>query len=113
MDAFDALFDGKDPSVRVLYNHLLERLHAIRPVTVSPKQTSIHLEKNSAFAGVHPRKAYINLKFRTDYVVDDPRIVRQEQLSARRYLHTVKLATPDDVDVQLMNWLKDAYALAK
>jgi hypothetical protein len=52
-------------------------------VREAPKQTSNHLEKNGGFAGVHPRKSYFNLEFRTDYKIDDPRVVRQQQLSAR------------------------------
>ena len=77
-------------------------------MVVSQLQYYIHLEKNSGFAGVHPRKGYFNLEFRTDYKIDDPRIVKQQQLSARRYEHTVKLERESDVDEQLLKWLKDA-----
>jgi hypothetical protein len=109
----DNLFEGKEPQVKAVYECLIKALQSLGPVKVSPRQTSIHLEKNSGFAGVHPRKSYFNLEFRTDYKIDDPRISKHQQLSARRFEHTVKLEKESDVDDQLLKWLKDAYALSK
>jgi hypothetical protein len=111
--SLDHLFDGNAPNVRATYDRLIAALQQIGDVKVSPKQTSIHLEKTSGFAGVHPRKTAFNLEFRTDYAINDPRIARTQQLSARRFEHTVKLEQESDVDDQLLKWLKDAYELAK
>lgn len=109
----DHLFEGKAPELRTTFDHLVEKLQQFGEIRVAPKQTSIHLEKNSGFAGVHPRKSHFNLEFRTDYKIDDPRITRVQQLSARRFEHTVKLERESDVDEQLLTWLKDAYELSK
>lgn len=106
-------FAGKDPQLKATYDRLLRALREFGPVTESAKQSSIHLEKNSGFAGVHPRKNAFNLEFRTDYKIDHPRITRTQQLSARRFEHTVKLTQESDVDEQLLKWLKDAYELSK
>ena len=107
------LFEGKTPELRATYEQLINRVREFGEVRVAPKQTSIYLEKNSGFAGVHPRKSYFNLEFRTDYQIDDPRITRTQQLSARRFEHTVKVEKASDVDAQLLGWLKDAYTLSK
>src|SRR5258708_34345978 len=112
-NSVDALFEGKAPELQTTFNLLVQKLQQFGEVRVSPKQTSIHLEKNSGFAGVHPRKTYFNLEFRTDYKIDAPRIVRVQQLSARRFEHTVKVEKTSDVDEQLLKWLKDAYDLSK
>jgi len=113
VNSVDSLFEGKTPELRATLDCLIEQLQQFGEVRVAPKQTSIHLEKNSGFAGVHPRKAYFNLEFRTDYKIDDPRITRIQQLSARRFEHTVKLEKVSDVDEQLLKWLRDAYELSK
>ncbi len=106
-------FTDKAPQLKAAYDRLLSELRKFGDVREAAKQTSIHLEKNSGFAGVHPRKSHFNLEFRTDYKIEDPRITRTQQLSARRYEHTVKLAQESDVDDQLLTWLKDAYELSK
>jgi hypothetical protein len=113
INSVDHLFEGKAPELRTTFDHLIDQLRQFGEIKVAPKQTSIHLEKNSGFAGVHPRKTYFNLEFRTDYKIDEPRITRVQQLSARRFEHTVKLEKRSDVDEQLLKWLKDAYELSK
>jgi hypothetical protein len=112
-NSVDTLFEGKDPQAKATYQRLISALQEFGSINVTPKQTSIHLEKNSGFAGVHPRKSYFNLEFRTDYKIDDPRITRLQQLSARRFEHTVKLQNESEIDDQLLKWLKDAYDLSK
>lgn len=112
-NSIEQVFDGKAPELRAIFDQLVDKLRQFGDVRVAPKQTSIHLEKNSGFAGVHPRKAYFNLEFRTDYKIENPRITRVQQLSARRFEHTVKLERESDVDDQLLTWLKDAYELSK
>jgi hypothetical protein len=111
--SIDQHFAGKTPEMKAAYDRLIASLNAFGAVKEAPKQTSIHLEKNSGFAGVHPRKSHFNLEFRTDYKIDNPRVTRQQQLSARRFEHTVKIERPDDVDDELLKWLKDAYDLSK
>ncbi len=109
----DSHFEGKAPQLKAAYDRLLTALRRLGPVREAAKQTSIHLEKNSGFAGVHPRKSHFNLEFRTDYAIDHPRIMRQQQLSSRRFEHTVKLERETDVDDELLKWLQDAYDLSK
>ncbi|MFN8376045.1 MAG: DUF5655 domain-containing protein [Anaerolineae bacterium] len=106
-------FSDKSPNLKATYDRLLSELRKFGIVRESPKQTSIHLEKNAGFAGVHPRKSHFNLEFRTDYRIEHPRIVKHIQLSARRHEHTVKLTQESDVDEELLKWLKDAYELSK
>ncbi|MEO8609439.1 MAG: DUF5655 domain-containing protein [Chloroflexota bacterium] len=112
-NSVDPLFEGKPQELRTTFDLLVNQLRQFGEIRVAPKQTSIHLEKNSGFAGVHPRKTCFNLEFRTDYKIDHPRITRVQQLSARRFEHTVKLERESDVDEQLLMWLKDAYELSK
>jgi hypothetical protein len=112
-NSVDSVFEGKDPTLRTTFDYLLQQLEQFGTVKVAAKQTSIHLEKNSGFAGVHPRKNYFNIEFRTDYKIDAPRITRVQQLSARRFEHTVKVESPSDIDEEHLVGLKSAYELSK
>ena len=110
-DASDALFTGKDEAVRSIYHRLLEVLRTLGPFQEEPKKTSIHLVRTVGFAGIHPRKSYLILNLRTDYPIDSPRILKSEQVSKNRFHNEVKLASPDEIDEELLRWLKDAYSL--
>ena len=110
-DTSAALFVGKDENVQAIYTRLLEVMRTLGPVKEEPKKTSIHLVRNAGFAGVHPRKSYLYLNLRTDYPIDNPRIAKTEQVSKNRFHNELKLNSPDEVDEELIGWLKDAYTL--
>jgi len=113
IDAYqiDDQFTGKDPIVRSIYNRLLAALQEMGPVREEPKKTSIHLANKSGFAGVHTRRSYLILNIRTDHAIDSPRIVKSEQVSKSRFHQEVRLECPEQVDVELVDWLRAAYAL--
>jgi len=110
-NASAALFAGKDEIVQVIYMRLLEALRTIGPVQEDPKKTSIHLVHTTGFAGVHPRKSYLYLNLRTDAPIENPRITKTEQVSKNRFHNELKLTSPDEIDEELLGWLRDAYAL--
>ena len=105
-------FEGKSPGVRKIYDQLLKSLRKFGRVTEDPKKTSIHLVNVTALAGVATRKDYLILTIKGDHPLKSPRIHRSEQPSAKRFHHEVKLASPADVDQELVGWLKEAYALS-
>jgi hypothetical protein len=108
----EAHFEGKAPQVRAIYDRLLAALREFGEVHEAPKKGSIHLDRVSGFAGVYTQKNSITLHFRTAQKIENARIAKVEQLSARRFKHTVKLERESDVDAELLAWLKDAYELA-
>jgi hypothetical protein len=105
-------FADKDPSVRALYDKLLEILNSLGPIIEEPKKTSIHLARKSALAGVETRKSYLLLNIKADHKIESPRIVKTDQPSANRFHHKVKIESLDDFDVELEGWLKEAYLIS-
>jgi hypothetical protein len=105
-------FEGKDATVRQIYDQLLKATGEFGPVTEEPKKTSIHLMNKTAFAGVATRRSAIVLTIKSDRKIPSPRIHKSEQASAHRFHHEVKLTSPAEVDSELVKWLKDAYELS-
>jgi len=81
-------------------------------VTEDPKKTSIHLNRASAFAGVATRKDAILLTLKAPADIASDRIVKREQVSARRWHLELRVKGPEDVDAELVAWLKTAYELS-
>ena len=91
------------------------QLSRTSPVTIETKKTSLHLiagTHGSAFAGVHPQKSAILLNIRSAVPIESPRVRKVEQVSKHRFHNEVLLASPDDVNGELLRWLKAAYELA-
>src|SRR5216684_222931 len=101
-------FEGKDAAVWQIYDRLLKSARKFGSVGEEARKTSIHLVNRSAFAGVATRKSAIILTIKSDRKLSSPRIHKSEQTSASRFHHEVKLASPADVDSELVNWLKEA-----
>jgi hypothetical protein len=106
-----ALFADKDEIVQAIYDRLLVSIRLLGPFQEEPKKTSIHLVHSAGFAGVHPRKSYLYLNLRTDRRIDSPRISKSEQVSKNRYHNELKLTSPEQVDNELLSWIKAAYQL--
>jgi Domain of unknown function (DUF5655) len=108
----DRIFARSEPHVRALAAALIERARALPDVTVEPKGTCIHLNRRTAFAGLHPRKSALLLNLRAAAPIANPRIRKVEQASANRYHSELLIESADALDDELMGWIADAHALA-
>ena len=108
----DSHFVGREPVVRAIYDRLKKAIKRFGPIGEEPKKTSIHIVNRTALAGVGTRKGYVVLTIKSDRKLASPRIYKSEQASASRFHHQVKLASPADVDEELIGWLKAAYLLS-
>ena len=106
-------FVNKDPIVRTLYNKLVSLVRTFGPVEEDPKKTSIHLNRNSALAGVETRKDCILLNIKSDHKIHSPHIEKMEQVSSKRFHHKVRISSAKDFDADLKTWLKEAYLLSE
>jgi hypothetical protein len=105
-------FENRAPEVKATYAAILKAAKTLGPVKEEPKKTSIHLVRNSAFAGVATRKTALTLTLKSDSDIASKRIAKREQTSAHRWHLDIKLEAPGEVDREILTWLKKAYELA-
>jgi len=105
-------FVGKAGEVKAVYDGLVTMAETFGPVEQDPKKTSIHLNRETAFAGVAVRKNHIVLTIKSDRPIKSPRIFKSEQTSAKRFHHEIKLRAIEELDTELQRWLKAAYDLS-
>jgi len=106
----DALAAAGPASLQI-YQELVSALASIGAYQEEVKKTSIHLVHRSAFAGVRLRRQHLVLTMKTDKPIQSPRISKTEQVSKNRWHVEVKLAVADDIDDELLCWLREAYVL--
>lgn len=105
-------FENRAPAVKATYTEILKAARRLGPVNEEAKKTSIHLVRNTAFAGVTTRKTALILTLKSDSDLQSSRITRRERVSANRWHLEVRLEAPEQVDQELVTWLKRAYDLA-
>jgi uncharacterized protein DUF5655 len=98
--------------VRAIYGRILQAVSRLGPFTEDPKKTSIHLVRQTAFAGIATRKTALLLTLKAERDIRSPRVSGHEQASKNRWHLVVRLSDPAEVDAELLGWLREAYALA-
>ena len=111
-DPIDRVFARSDPQVRTIVGALIERASELPGVVVDPKGTCLHLNRRTAFAGLHPRRNALLLNLRSSAPIESPRIRKVERASANRYHNELLIDSVEAIDGELLGWLAAAHALA-
>lgn len=105
-----------------LYQALEERiLGELEEVSIKVHKTQISFSSRHGFAYASlprfPRKARpqasLILSFGLSHRLEHPRVWQAVEPYPRRWTHHVILQSPEDVDEELMAWIKEAYDFAR
>jgi hypothetical protein len=106
-------FKGKEKIAKPLFDELVAQIEKkIGPVKIESLPCCIHLVSSYSFSGVWALKDKIRIDFRLDEKIADPRIFKELQISANRYMYHLDIADKKDMDKKLIGWLKKAYNLS-
>jgi hypothetical protein len=107
-------FDNKNPIVRELYDSLVKTLQKeIKDYQIENKKTSVHMVAKSAFLGIHFMKSALVTNIVLNHPLDTKRLHKVEQISKSRFHNEIKLTSLDDINDELIQWIKEAYLLKK
>lgn len=106
-------FAGKPERIRELFDVLRRTVETFGPVTMVPYRDRVAFMVRVRFAGVRPKRAWVDVDFWLPQRVESPRLHRVETLSPFTHIHTVRVTDADDVDGELIDWLRQAYAVGR
>lgn len=109
MSDYKQLFGNKEEEVLAIFSTLLDFLHDLGPFDIEVKKTSLHLVKEKAFLGVHPKKKCLDLNIVSNQAIDHPLITKNEQVSKNRWHNNLRLSSVEEVDDTVKNLLQAAY----
>ena len=104
-------FLNKEPGVRATYDRLESTLKAFGDFQVSPVINAILFSSESTFLVVKPKNKWLDLEFVLDYEANEFPIHKTVRVSKTRFAHFVRIQRPEEVDKQLIEWIKKAYVL--
>lgn len=107
----DQNFEGKPACLKEVFDELLRQVRQYGPVRTDAVKSSIHFASKHRFAAVHVLRNSLSLEFILDRKLEHQRILRSQKFGKKSYSHFVKLAHKEDIDGELMRWLRRAYAL--
>jgi hypothetical protein len=112
-DPIDEMYSGKKADLKPLHDTLMTAITSFgHDIELAPKKGYVSLRRKKQFAMIQPTTATrIDIGF---ILKDVPTTERLESASSFNTLftHRVRVNTVNDVDEQLLTWLKQAYDLA-
>ncbi len=108
----DRFFDRRPPHFKDLYKTIQERVAefgSYREEAVLPDV--VFFKTKSTFLMVKIKMAWIDIEFFLDHLEDEPPVRKYLQTSKNRVVHLVSIDSEEDIDDQLLTWIKASYDL--
>jgi uncharacterized protein DUF5655 len=110
----DALFEGVEPGVRVLFDALLDAVRSFGPVTVNATRSRVTFQTRMRFAGIDkPRRDHLLANAVLTRPVDGPRVERVEFIPPSYFVHRFRVGVPADIDESVRALLEEAYGVGE
>ena len=102
---------NKSPQVIATFDRLMRELGKFGEITINPVKTSVQVKAGATFLSIRPKKEYMEIEFQLGDEVDKLPIYKNIRISKNRVLHFAVLKNPQEVNTQLIGWLKKSHEL--
>jgi len=104
---------NRSPHVVALFDILISRIQKFGAFNIEPVKGAIMLRKSAGFITIRVQKECLDISFKLDHHVEEFPVYKSMQFSNNRWAHTLKIDSEDEIDGQLLSWLKQASDLVK
>lgn len=101
-------FKRKEESEKLYDKFKLAVEKQLGPVKVESLECCIHFVSTFTFAAVKIFKDKLQVDFSLDHLIKNKRVKQLVRMSAHRYLYVIDIAKDEDIDDELMGWIKEA-----
>src|ERR1700674_3366231 len=106
-DPADDLYTGKLASLRPVHDQLMAAVNALgKDIEVAPKRGYVSLRRTKQFGMIQPVAGRVDVGL---ILKDEPAGGRLEKNPIVMFTHRVRVSRLDEIDVELLAWLKRAY----
>lgn len=105
-------FVGKHENAKSTFDMLLSVVKAYVNVTINSVKNTILFTNKTHFLAVKPKKEWLDIEFVLDEKVEGFPIHKTVQTTKTKWAHFVRLGSAEEVDRQLIDWIKRAYEVS-
>jgi len=106
-------FRGKPREIRVLFDRVVAAIREIGPVRIIPEKTRIAFQVRMSFAQVTPKSRWLDGHVVLARRLEHPRFHQIQTISPRNHVHSFRITSPDDLDLEFTSWLAEAYSVGE
>ncbi|MBZ5537647.1 MAG: DUF5655 domain-containing protein [Acidobacteriia bacterium] len=104
---------GKNPQVISLYRRFAAMVRRCGPVILAPTKTLIGFQVKMAFADVMFKRNWLDAYVILARRLENPRFTLILSLSPRNHIHYFRIRSPNELDREVMQWLREAYKVGR
>lgn len=106
-------FVNKQQNVIDTFTAIKNEVMKLNGVRINSVKNAILFQANSNFLAVKPRKSHLDIEFVLNERIEEFPIYKTFQATKTKYAHFVRLEYTEEVDEQLLSWLKRAYEVSR
>jgi hypothetical protein len=107
-DVLDEIYTGPKETLRPIHEEVLRRIHTFGDFEIAPKKGYISLRRKKQFAMVGPAtKSQVEIGINVKNLPPSTRLAEQPPGSMCNY--KLRLSSIEEVDDEIMSWLRQAY----
>jgi hypothetical protein len=99
------------PEVAALVQGFVGLVEALGPVELAPTKTRIGFKARMTFAALMPKRRWLDGHVVLARRREEPRFRRIDSLGPRSHVHVFRIRTPEELDDEVRDWLREAYAV--
>jgi hypothetical protein len=104
---------GRTPEALAIYRGMVKLARRCGHFVILPEKTRIAFQVRMSFAAVSFRRDGLNGHVVLAQRLENPRFTRIETISPRNHVHNFKLRSLEELDAELLAWLREAYRVGK
>ena len=102
---------NKSDNIKETVIKLIEEIQKLGRIEFNPVKSTIQVRAGATFLSIKPKKDLIELELQLTYEVSEFPIVKSVRISSNRVWHLIYIDNLEDIDPQLLTWIKESYDL--
>jgi hypothetical protein len=102
-------FVNKQQNVVDIFTKIKNKVMKFEGVRINSVKNAILFQAKSIFLAIKPKKSHLDIAFVLDKRIEEFPMYKTVQATKHKVAHFVRLESPEEVDEQLIKWLKEAY----
>jgi len=109
--SIDDHFLNKPQIIKHVYDVLIHRIQDFGKMKIVAVVNAIICSSKSTFLVIKPKKNWIDIEFLLNEPIEEFPIHKTVKASNKRFAHFIRIGIPDEIDDQLISWLKRSYEI--
>jgi len=102
-------FINKEQHVIDAFESIKKEVLTFKDVRLNSVKGAILFRAKSTFFAIKPKKMHLDIEFVLDEKIDEFPIHKTVQASKLKWAHFMRLGSPEEVDEQLITWIRKAF----